>query len=115
MQVAREELFGPVVGVIRFSEEDEATTIANDSPFGLAAGLWTRNLNRAHRMADELDASTVWINTYRAVNYAVPFGGRKMSGYGRELGREGLHEFTQTKSVWVETSEEPMGDPFVLR
>jgi acyl-CoA reductase-like NAD-dependent aldehyde dehydrogenase len=115
MAVAREELFGPVLSVIRFSTEEEAVTIANDSPFGLAAGLWTRDLNRAHRMADDLDASFVWINTYRALSYASPFGGRKLSGYGRELGREGLLEFTQTKSVWVETSEEPMGDPFVLR
>jgi (Z)-2-((N-methylformamido)methylene)-5-hydroxybutyrolactone dehydrogenase len=115
MPVAREELFGPVLSVIRFSGEEEAVTIANDSPFGLAAGLWTRDLNRAHRMADALEASFVWINTYRALSYASPFGGRKLSGYGRELGREGLLEFTQTKSVWVETSEEPMGDPFVLR
>jgi len=66
-------------------------------------------------MAAELEAGTVWINTYRSLSYASPFGGRKLSGYGRELGREGLLEFTQTKSVWVETSEEPMGDPFVLR
>ena len=115
MRVAREELFGPVLSVIRFSDEDEAVAIANDSPFGLAAGLWTRDLNRAHRMADALEASFVWVNTYRALSYASPFGGRKLSGYGRELGREGLLEFTQTKSVWIETSEEPMGDPFVLR
>jgi aldehyde dehydrogenase (NAD+) len=115
MAVARNELFGPVLSVIRFSEEDEALSIANDSPFGLAAGLWTRDLNLAHRMAAELEAGTVWINTYRSLSYASPFGGRKLSGYGRELGREGLLEFTQTKSVWVETSEEPMGDPFVLR
>jgi aldehyde dehydrogenase (NAD+) len=115
MAIARHELFGPVLSVLRFSEEDEALSIANDSPFGLAAGLWTRDLNRAHRMAADLEAGTVWINTYRSLSFSSPFGGRKLSGYGRELGREGLLEFTQTKSVWVETSEEPMGDPFVLR
>lgn len=115
MPIARDELFGPVLSVIRFSDEDEALRIANDSPFGLAAGLWTRDLNRAHRMADELEAGVVWINTYRNLSYSSPFGGRKLSGYGRELGREGLLEFTQTKSIWVEMSEEPMGDPFVLR
>lgn len=115
MSIARDELFGPVLSVIRFSDEDEALSIANDSPFGLAAGVWTRDLNRAHRMADELEAGVVWINTYRSLSYSSPFGGRKLSGYGRELGQEGLLEFTQTKSVWVETSEEPMADPFVLR
>jgi (Z)-2-((N-methylformamido)methylene)-5-hydroxybutyrolactone dehydrogenase len=115
MEVAREELFGPVLSVIRFSDEDEAAAIANDSPFGLAAGMWTRDLLVAHRMAENLDAGTIWINTYRSLSYASPFGGWKLSGYGRENGREGFLEFTQTKSVWVETSEEPIGDPFVLR
>jgi acyl-CoA reductase-like NAD-dependent aldehyde dehydrogenase len=115
MAIARNELFGPVLSVIRLSEEDEAVSIANDSSFGLAAGIWTRDLNRAHRMANELEAGVVWINTYRSLSYSSPFGGRKLSGYGRELGQEGLLEFTQTKSVWVETSEEPMADPFVLR
>jgi aldehyde dehydrogenase (NAD+) len=115
MAIARNELFGPVLSLIRFSDEEEAVSIANDSPFGLAAGLWTRDLNRAHRMADVLEAGVVWINTYRSLSFSSPFGGRKLSGHGRELGREGLLEFTQTKSVWVETSEEPMSDPFILR
>lgn len=115
MEIAREELFGPVLSVLRFTDDDEALAIANDSPFGLAAGLWTRRLDRAHRMAAELEAATVWVNTYRALNFAVPFGGRGLSGHGRELGREGLLEFSQTKSVWIETSDVPMGDPFTLR
>lgn len=115
MAVARNELFGPVLSVIRFHDEDEAIAIANDSEFGLAGGVWTNDLGRAHRVARQLDAGTVWVNTYRALHYATPFGGTKASGYGRENGLDGFAEFTQPKSIWFESSTERMADPFVLR
>ena len=115
MEVVREEIFGPVLSIIRFTNEDEVISMANDTEYGLAAGIWTNNLGRAHRVADALEAGTVWINTYRALNFAVPFGGIKGSGFGRENGMDGLREFTQPKSIWVESSSEPVGDPFTLR
>jgi aldehyde dehydrogenase (NAD+) len=114
MFLAQEEVFGPILGVLTFHEEEEVVALANDSAYGLAAGVWTKDVQRAHRVAQELDAGTVWINMYRALSYASPFGGYKNSGHGRELGIEAINEFTQTKSVWVELAD-TVPDPFVLR
>ena len=114
MRIAREEVFGPVMSVLRFGDQNEAVRIANDSDYGLAAGVWTQNLRRALEMSDALAAGTVWVNTYRAVSYLAPFGGYKASGIGRENGAEALTAYTQTKTVWLSTaSEQP--DPFVMR
>jgi acyl-CoA reductase-like NAD-dependent aldehyde dehydrogenase len=102
MRVWREEVFGPVLAVMRFETEAEAVAFANDSPFGLAAGVWTRDLDRALRMHEALEAGTVWINSYRGVSSMTPLGGFKRSGFGRENGQEAVREFLQTKSVWIE-------------
>jgi aldehyde dehydrogenase (NAD+) len=104
MTIAREEIFGPVLAVIRFKEMEEVVRAANDTAFGLAAGIFTRDIKKAHRTARLLQAGTVWINTYGLYDNAMPFGGYKMSGFGRELGHHGLSEYTQTKSVWVDLS-----------
>lgn len=111
MRVAQEEIFGPVVCLIRFSDDDDAVRIGNDSPFGLAAGVWTENLGRAHRVAGRLRAGTVWINTYRRTNYVAPFGGFKESGLGRENGSSALDEYTEVKSVLVNLGG-AIKDPF---
>jgi acyl-CoA reductase-like NAD-dependent aldehyde dehydrogenase len=102
MTLAREEIFGPVLAVVRFKDTEEVIAAANDTPYGLAAAVWTRDIKKAHRTARMLQAGTVWINTYGLYDNAMPFGGMKQSGYGRELGRQGLLEYTQTKSVWVD-------------
>ena len=104
MTIAREEIFGPVLSVLRFREIDEVVRLANDTPYGLAAAVWTKDIKKAHRAASLLRAGTVWINTYGLYDSAMPFGGYKMSGFGRELGHHGLMEYTQTKSVWVDLS-----------
>jgi (Z)-2-((N-methylformamido)methylene)-5-hydroxybutyrolactone dehydrogenase len=114
MHLAREEVFGPVLSVMKFRDEKEVIALANDTRYGLAAGIWTNDLKRAHRVARELKAGTVWINTYRALTYASPFGGYKQSGYGRELGADAIREFTQQKSVWVNLAD-TVPDPFVIR
>jgi acyl-CoA reductase-like NAD-dependent aldehyde dehydrogenase len=100
--IAQEEIFGPVLAVLDFSDEDEALAMANRTIYGLAAGVWTRDIGKAHRFARELEAGTVWINTYHPGDAASPFGGYKQSGYGRELGEYSLDLYTQIKSVWVD-------------
>lgn len=112
MAVCREEVFGPVATVQPFATEDEAVALANSLEYGLAAGLWTRDAARAHRLAGRLDAGVVWVNTYRLLHWSVPFGGHKQSGLGRENGVEAVHEFLQTKSVITEhgTPADPFGD-----
>lgn len=114
MEIAQDEVFGPVLSVIPFDDEADALRIANASRYGLAAGVWTRDISRAHHMAQALEAGIVWVNTYRAASYAAPWGGVKQSGYGRESSAEAIHEYTRAKSVWVETARE-IADPFVVR
>jgi aldehyde dehydrogenase (NAD+) len=114
MRIAQEEIFGPVLSILRFKDEDEAVQIANDVRFGLGAGVWTRDIGRAIRMSEKIQAGTVWVNTYRAVSYMSPFGGYKDSGVARENGAQAIYEYLQTKSVWINTGA-PTGNPFVMR
>jgi aldehyde dehydrogenase (NAD+) len=113
-ELAQEEVFGPVLSVFRFETDAEAVALANGTEYGLAAGVWTRDIKRAHSIARRLQAGTVWINTYRALAFNSPFGGYKSSGTGRVNGLSSIYEFLQTKSVWCELSEN-IPDPFVLK
>ena len=113
MRIAREEIFGPVLVVIPFANEAEAIRIANDSPFGLAAGVWVNDGRRGVRAAHALHAGTVWINAYRTLSHQVPFGGYKASGIGRENGGDAIAAYTEEKAVWVELSGK-IRDPFAM-
>ncbi|MBT2523072.1 aldehyde dehydrogenase [Arthrobacter sp. ISL-28] len=115
MRVVREEIFGPVAAIMPFETEEEVLRLANDTTYGLAAGVWTTNLARAHRMASRLEAGTVWVNTYRAMSPASPREGFKTSGVGVEHGVESIREYTRLKSIWINTDESPIADPFIMR
>ena len=103
-RVVREEIFGPVIIVQVFDTIDEVIQRANETPYGLAAGIWTRDSAKVHHLASRIKAGTVWVNTYNQFDAAAPFGGYKQSGYGRDHGREGIEKFLETKTVWVNTS-----------
>ena len=115
MRIAREEVFGPVLSIIGFEDEADAIRLANDTVYGLAAGVWTENIGRAVRMSKALKAGTVWVNTYRAVSYMMPFGGMKRSGIGRESGLDAVRHYLETKSTWISYAEGVPSNPFVMR
>ena len=112
-RVAQEEVFGPFVTVLTFSDDEEALAIANGTDYGLGAGLWTQDITRALRFAKHLHAGMVWVNTYKRVHPGSPFGGVGLSGYGREMGFEAMREYTQPKSVWINVGAKPA--PFYRR
>jgi aldehyde dehydrogenase (NAD+) len=114
MRIAQEEVFGPVLSVIKFKDEDDAVRIANDIAYGLGAGVWTQSVKRAHTMARRIKAGTVWVNTYRAVSFLMPFGGYKASGLGRENGAEAIEGYLQSKSVWINNGPGG-GNPFIMK
>ncbi|MBY5357417.1 aldehyde dehydrogenase [Rhizobium leguminosarum] len=110
-----EEFFGPVLSVVSFETEAEALLLANDTRYGLASGVFTQNLTRAHRLMKGLRAGIVWVNTYRVVSPIAPFGGFGLSGHGREGGMAAALDYTRTKTIWLRTSDDPIPDPFVMR
>ena len=115
LRIVDTELFGPVLTVQRFRDEAEAVRLANDTKHGLAAGIFTRNSARSLRMAKAVRAGIVWVNTYRVISPIAAFGGVKGSGYGREGGFQAIYDYTRPKTVWMNTSEEPLGSQFVSR
>ena len=109
------EMFGPVMSLIPFDTEEEAIMMANNSQFGLGSGVFTQNIARAHRVSDRIRSGICWVNTYRAISPIAPFGGFNQSGYGREAGQDAIFDYTRTKTTWINTSDAPMQNPFVMR
>ena len=101
MRISQEEIFGPVLSIQKFSDEESVIKMANNSLYGLAAGLWTKDVSRAHRVANSLDAGMVFINRYGCYDFSSPFGGFKQSGWGKDMAKHSLEEYTKTKSIWL--------------
>ena len=114
MRIAQEEVFGPVLSVIPFDSADEALSIANDSSYGLAAGVWTQDIRKIKHFSERLQAGTIWANTYRVISYMTPLGGYKNSGLGRENGQNAIYQYLQTKSVMISTASD-VANPFIMR
>ena len=108
-------MFGPVISLIEFDSEKDAIDLANDSEYGLGSGLFTKDLSRAHRVSKEIKAGICWINTYRVISPIAAFGGFNQSGYAREAGKQSILDYTRTKTTWINTSDEPMKNPFIMR
>ena len=115
IESVRTEFFAPVISAIKFDTEEQAIEMANDSQFGLGAGVFTENLARAHRVTKQIRSGIIWVNTYRAISPLAPFGGFKQSGGSREAGIDVIYDYTRTKTTWINTSKEPMANPFVMR
>ncbi len=115
IETVQNEMFGPVLSALKFKNEDDGIAMANNTRFGLGAGVFTENLARAHRVSSKIRSGILWVNTYRAVSPIAPFGGFGHSGFGREAGIEAVLDYTRTKTVWISTSSEPMANPFVMR
>ncbi len=115
IRTVREEMFGPVMSTLSFDTEAEAIEMANNSEYGLGAGVFTSNIARALRVSDAIRSGIVWVNTYRVISPIAPFGGFKNSGSGRECGIDTIYDYTRTKTVWINTSTEPMANPFTMR
>ena len=109
------EMFGPVMSMLPFDTEEEAIELANDSDFGLGSGIFTENVARAHRVSKRIRSGITWVNTYRAISPIAPFGGFNQSGYGREAGKEAIADYIRTKTTWINISDAPMSNPFVMR
>ena len=115
LPAAEKELFGPVLSVMKFSDEEEVIKLMNDNSYGLAAGIFTENNGIALRVSKAVRAGIVFVNTYRLISPIAPFGGFKNSGFGRESGMEVIKDYSNVKTTWINTSNEPIGDPFVIR